>query len=125
MLFRSECNELIEKYFLTEQYEKCFQGHLKLAEEGYPLAECQVGYFYYEGLGVERDLEKAFYWTERAAVHGDRDAQNNLAELFYETGTVAEKNLAKAMEWYKKAAEAGYSEAMKKINAIGSKCSFL
>ncbi len=94
---------------MTEQYEKCFQGHLKLAEQGYPLAECQVGYFYYEGLGVGQDLEKAFYWTERAAVHGDRDAQNNLAELFYETGTVVERNIPKVMEWYKKAAEAGHS----------------
>lgn len=34
-----ECNELIEKYFLTKQYEKCFEGHMKLAENGYTLAE--------------------------------------------------------------------------------------
>ena len=31
------CNELIEKYFNTQQYEKCFEGHLALAERGYPL----------------------------------------------------------------------------------------
>ena len=43
------CNELIEKYFNTQQYEKCFEGHLTLAEQGYPLAECQIGYFYYDG----------------------------------------------------------------------------
>lgn len=53
------CNELIEKYFNTQQYEKCFGGHLVLAEQGYPLAECQIGYFYYDGLGVEKDLDKA------------------------------------------------------------------
>ena len=56
------CNELIEKYFNTQQYEKCFEGHLMLAEQGYPLAECQIGYFYYDGLGVEKDLAKAV-WT--------------------------------------------------------------
>ena len=67
------CNELIEKYFNTQQYEKCFEGHLVLAEQGYPLAECQVGYFYYDGLGVEKDLAKAVWWTRRAADHGDRD----------------------------------------------------
>lgn len=33
-----ECEELINKYYLTAQYEKCFEGHLKLAEKGYPLA---------------------------------------------------------------------------------------
>ena len=73
------CNELIEKYWETKQYDKCFEGHLVLAEQGYPLAECQIGYFYYEGLGVEKDLEKALYWTRRAAEHGDRDGQCNLA----------------------------------------------
>ena len=67
------CNELIEKYWESKQYDKCFEGHLVLAEQGYPLAECQIGYFYYEGLGVEKDLEKALYWTRRAAEHGDRD----------------------------------------------------
>ena len=61
------CNRLIQEYFQTGQYAQCFQGHLALAERGYPLAECQVGYFYYEGLGVERDLEKSFQWTRRAA----------------------------------------------------------
>ena len=35
------CNELIEKYWESKQYDKCFEGHLVLAEQGYPLAECQ------------------------------------------------------------------------------------
>ncbi|MDE7218174.1 MAG: hypothetical protein K2O45_00895, partial [Oscillospiraceae bacterium] len=60
------CNELIEKYFQTKQYDKCFAGHLLLAEQGYPLAECQTGYFYLEGLGTEKNLEQAVYWTRRA-----------------------------------------------------------
>ena len=47
-----ECNALIEQYWNTKRYELCFAGHLKLAEKGYPLAECQVGYFYLEGYGV-------------------------------------------------------------------------
>ena len=60
------CNELIEKYWNTKQFEKCFEGHMELAEKGYPLAECQVGYFFYDGIGVEKDADKAFYWTQRA-----------------------------------------------------------
>ena len=81
----NRCDELIEKYWDTEQYDKCFAGHLELAEKGYPLAECQVGYFYYRGLGVEKNLAKALCWTRRAAEHGDRDGQYNLATL-YENG---------------------------------------
>ena len=40
---------------------------------GYPLAECQISYYYYDGLGAEKDLKKALYWTRRAVEHGDRD----------------------------------------------------
>lgn len=34
------CNELMAKYWESKQYDKCFEGHLALAEKGYPLAEC-------------------------------------------------------------------------------------
>lgn len=85
-----ECNELIYKYFLKGKYRECFEGHLQLAESGYPLAECQVGYFYFEDVGVEKDLEKAIYWTNRSALHGDRDGQYNLA-WFYEEGIGVER----------------------------------
>ena len=83
------CNELIEKYFKTQQYKKCFDRHLVLAKQGYPLAECQLGSFYYNGLGVEKNIKKAVYWTRKAAKHGDRDGQYNLA-WFYENAVGVE-----------------------------------
>ena len=55
------CNNLIEKYWYTEQYDKCFEGHLALAEKGYPLAECQVGFFYLEGIGIEKNLNPLLF----------------------------------------------------------------
>lgn len=113
-----ECNRLIKEYFQTGQYEKCFQGHLALAEGGYPLAECQVGYFYHEGLGVEKDLSKAFEWTKRAAEHGDRDAQYNLAGL-YEEGTGTEADLERAEYWYQQAAKQHHELAIKRCRELG------
>ena len=112
------CNELIEKYFKTKQYEKCFEGHLDLANKSYPLAECQVGYFYLDGLGVEKDLSKALYWTERAASHGDRDGQYNLA-WFYENGIGVDADTEKARHWYKKAALQGHDLAIAKCKEFG------
>lgn len=112
------CNELIHKYFETQQYVECFQGHLELAEQGYPLAECQVGYFYYAGLGVEKDMQKAFYWTKRAALHGDRDAQCNLADLFYLEGIAVEKNFSKAKEWLIKSALQNNDYAIKRCKEL-------
>lgn len=107
------CNELIRKYWESRQYDMCFSGHMELAEKGYPLAECQIGYFYLEGLGVQKDLEKAFYWTERAANHGDRDGQYNLG-LFYEDGIGVERDLEKAKIWYEAAAQQGQALAIDK-----------
>lgn len=112
------CNELIEKYWETKQYDKCFEGHLVLAEQGYPLAECQIGYFYYEGLGVEKDLEKALYWTRRAAEHGDRDGQCNLA-WFYEDAIGVERDIEQAKHWYRLAALQGHDLAIEKCKEIG------
>ncbi|MCI6956365.1 MAG: SEL1-like repeat protein [Clostridiales bacterium] len=54
---------------------------MKLAIQNYPLAECQVGYFYWKGQGAQRDLGKALYWSQRAARHGDPDAPNNVVEI--------------------------------------------
>lgn len=105
------CNELIEKYFNTQQYEKCFAGHMALAE-------CQIGYFYYDGLGVVKNLEKAVYWTRRAADHGDRDGQCNLA-WFYEDAIGVERDREQASFWYRKAALQGHDLAIEKCRELG------
>ena len=114
----TECSRLIETYFNTGQYERCFRGHLALAQKGYPLAECQVGYFYYEGLGVEPDVEQAFFWTERAARHGDRDGQYNLG-WFYEEGVGRPADREQACEWFRKAALQRHELALEKCRQYG------
>ncbi len=112
-----ECNRLIDKYFNTQQYEKCFEGHLPLAQSGYPLAECQIGYFYLEGLGVQKDDKKAFYWSKRAAEHGDRDGQYNLA-CFFEEGIGIDTDIEQAKYWYAKAAKQGHDLAIDKCREL-------
>lgn len=112
------CEELIEKYWHSKQFDKCFEGHLPLAEKGYPLAECQIGYFYYDGLGIEKNLEKALYWTRRAAEHGDRDGQFNLA-WFYEEAIGTEQDIEQAKYWYHQAALQNHDLAIKKCTEIG------
>ena len=85
------CDELIEKYWES--------GH------------------YYRGLGAEKDLSQAFYWTQRAAEHGDRDGQYNLGTL-YENGEGVEKDLEKAKHWYRLAAEQKHREALAKCRRL-------
>ena len=110
----SECDRLIDEYFLKGRYDECFAGHLPLAEKGYPLAECQIGYFYMEGLGVPKNAEKAFYWTLRAAEHGDRDGQYNLAR-FYEDGADTAADPEAAKRWYKLAAAQNHELAAARL----------
>ena len=74
-------DDLIENYYLKGDYKTCFRGCMKLALKGYALAECQVGWFYLKGEGVEQNLQKALYWTKRALRHGDPDAPENLEEI--------------------------------------------
>ena len=112
------CDELMEVFFKKGQYEPCFQGHMILAKQSYPLAECQVGYFYLEGLGVEKDVSQAAYWTRRGAEHGDWDAQYNLAS-FYEEGIGVEQDMEQAKAWYRQAACQGHRLALKKCEALG------
>lgn len=112
------CNELIEKCFNAQQYEKCFEGHLALAEQGYPLAECQIGCFYCDGFGVKKDLEKALYWIRRAADHGDRDGQYRLAG-FYEDAIGIERDMEQAIFWYRKAALQDHALAIEKCRELG------
>ena len=116
------CRELdaciaLNKYWNSQEYDKWFAGHLPLAEQGYPLAECQVGYCYWEGLGVEKDPEKALYWTRRAAEHGDRDGQFNLA-CFYEEGTGTDRSMEQAIRWYREAARQGHGLAVRKCREL-------
>ena len=77
-----------------------------------------MGYFYLEGQGVEKDLEKALYWTEQAAIHGDWDGQFNLG-WFYEEGTAVPADMEKARHWYKQAALQGHELALKKCVELG------
>lgn len=60
-----------------------------------------------------KDLEKAFYWTERAANYGDRDGQSNLA-WFYEEGVFVEVDIEKAKHWYKLSAQQGQTISIEK-----------
>lgn len=66
---------------------------------------------------MEKDIVKAFYWTERAANYGDRDGQCNLA-WFYEEGIGVEIDIEKAKFWYKKSALQGNDLANEKCKAL-------
>ncbi len=123
MGYYKECKELEEckklnEYWYNKEFDKWYRGYLKIAiETEYPLAECQVGYCYLEGIGVEKDTNKAAEWTKKGAIHGDRDAQYNLAIMILEKSFDGYEN-EDAIYWLNKAAKQDHELAIAKLKEI-------
>ncbi|WP_067620778.1 caspase family protein, partial [Dissulfuribacter thermophilus] len=73
-----------------------------------------LGSAYADGLGIEKDYEKAVYWFRKAAEKGEPLAMNNLG-FMYENGLGVSQDYAKAFYWYQKAAEKGEPLAMNNL----------
>lgn len=81
------------------------------AMAGSPEAQHDLGAIYIAGHGgVERNLERAVMWFEKAAAQGIANASYNLGVLYHQ-GMGVEADLDKAIEWYKKAASQNHPEA--------------
>lgn len=77
------------------------------AAAGDVTAQLNLGAAYDHGLGVERNIEQALRWYQKAAEQGLAEAQFNLAHLLVE----AEINPTAAAEWMAKAATQGMLDA--------------
>ena len=62
----------------------------KLWGEGYSIAAHQLGKCYRDGVGVQRDAEKAVEWFRRSAAHGNDCSEYALGKLLLELGKPAE-----------------------------------
>jgi TPR repeat protein len=65
-----------------------------------------LGEMYLDGVGVDVDHQKAFYWLSKAANAGDMEAQYLLG-FMYENGLKVATNIKRATKWYTKAALQG------------------
>lgn len=116
---RDMCYELSEKYYNTQQYEKYFEGYLSIAKQGYAMAQCHVGFLYYKGIGVEKDYEKALYWSRKSAYQNDRNAQFNLGWFYEHPLGAVEPDIEQAKFWYKKSALQNNYVAIQKCKEFG------
>jgi TPR repeat protein len=83
---------------------------LTQAAEKNKYASVQIANMYKEGIGVPKDLNKAFEITKKYAEMDNEIQMFNLAGM-YLNGIGTEINLELAFEWYEKAFNAGYKDA--------------
>ena len=82
------------------------ERYRKAAEQGNARAQCNLGFCYKNGQGVERSYEEAVKWFRKSAEQGDADAQCCLG-VCYRFGQGVERNYEEAVKWYRKAVEQG------------------
>lgn len=84
-------------------------GMKAAALKGDAAAQCQMGLFYMNGLGVDRDEDKAVEWLEKAAAQGHAQAQYNLGLYYARFSDRKAQRLA--VKWLNEAAKQDYANA--------------
>lgn len=89
----------------------------RLAVEGNPAAQYEMGARLVEGRGAARDAKAAAHWFEKAAEMGLALAQYRLGSM-YERGVGVARDYARARLWYERAAESGNARAMHNVAVL-------
>lgn len=111
--FKKACKHLKAKRF------KKAHKHLKgLAEKGDAKAQTLLGLLYEKGVGVEKDVEKALSYYEKAALQGLPEAESALGHLLLSLEKDSEVVSLKTANWLKKAAVHGQIEAKVTLGKI-------
>ena len=97
---------LARTYNKTENYEEAIKWYRLAAEQGYALAQTNIGLMYEVGEGVNQNYEEAIKWYHLAAEQGFSGAQSKLG-LMYESGKGVMQNYEKAVQLYRQSAEQG------------------
>lgn len=82
-----------------------------LAEQGFALAQVDLGAMYHDGQGVTKDDVQAANWYRKAADQGDADGQFRLGMSYYE-GWGLTQDFAQAAALFQKSADQGDASAM-------------
>ena len=105
------------EYYDKKDYKKAIDLYLEAATKGYAPAQGQLGFLYYNGLGVTKDYTKAVEWYSKAAEQGDANAQDFLGFMYY-NGLGVTKDYTKAYEWFSKAAEQGHANGQNNLGIM-------
>lgn len=117
--FLVACAKETDPVVLLEQgkYQQAYELFLPLAKNGDANAQNHLGIIYYLGLLGEHDMEKAFFWYEKAAVQKHADAQLNLGRMI-EANADKPGDYMKAYMWFYASKKNGNLNAEKNITML-------
>ncbi|MDG6408432.1 tetratricopeptide repeat protein, partial [Glaesserella parasuis] len=91
------------QYAEQQNYQAAFPMFKELAEQGYAVAQFNLGVMYDKGQGVNQDYHQAAKWFQKAAEQGHAVAQFNLGNMYY-NGQGVDQDYHQAAKWFQKAA---------------------
>ena len=90
---------------MPQNYGQAAHWLTKAAEQGFAMAQFNLGFMYDNGEGVPQDFKKALEWYTKAAEQGLAEAQTNLG-VMYAAGQISQ-DYTRAYSWFNLAASQG------------------
>ena len=90
--------------------QKDMEAIKNLSDAGGAYGQYALAWMYSNGIGVEKDEEKAFEWYKKSTKLNYAPAQFALAWIYF-NGIGVEKDEEKAFEWYEKSAKLNFAPA--------------
>jgi TPR repeat protein len=103
----SESLNLLKGNGVAQDERRAFILNVEAAEGGHADAVLAMGWFYLNGVGVERDVKRARKWYRESARRGEPKAMFSLGQIAYD-----ERDFSDALMWFTRAAEAGHARSL-------------
>lgn len=98
--------EMANEAWEVKEYELALNLFKMADKSGDVYASNSIGYFYENGIGVSKNLNRALFWYKKAAKNSDVCAYSNIGILYREMG-----NIRRSKFWLLKAAQADDGDA--------------
>ena len=98
---------LLEGKGVQKNEQRSFEINRTAAIKGHADAILAMGWFYINGIGVERSISDAITWYRQSARKGDPRAMFSLGFIAYE-----QKDWTDALTWFRRAADLGHHRSL-------------
>lgn len=93
-------------------YKEALKWFKEAAKQNVVEAMFTLGIMYEQGIGINKDEDKAFHHYLKSAQGGYEDAQYRMGSIYLDGLLGVEKNISKAVEWFEKAAESHHIDSI-------------